>query len=258
MSRSKRNHERLIPSQDAADDPDEVMSEDGRRIVSAIREDIKAMKTEFLAQLNLKTKQIEDLKSEVDLLKDRVSKLEERVEEAEAYERRDSLVISGPNVPPGVPGENCVALACDLFKAALKINMQTTDISTAHRVGKRPGNQEVDKRNIIVKLCRRDVKGDILNACRQLKPKFYVNESLTPIRNSIMYVLRHAKKKPGSKVVGCTSIGGRVFAWVKSVDGSQHGSRNRRVPINTRNELETFCSEVLNEPVTNYIGGWQL
>ena len=62
----------------------------------------------------------------------------------------------------------------------LKINVSSTDISTAHRVDKKTSNQQVDKRNIIMKLCRRGLKGDVLRACRQLKPDFYINESLTP------------------------------------------------------------------------------
>ena len=218
---------------------------------------MKKLKLEFLEQLHLKTIQIEELSHTVKALKDRVSKLEERVEDSEAYERKDTLIISGANIPPVIPGENCVSLVCDLFKSSLKLNVQPTDISTAHRVGKKPLNQQVDRRNIILKLCRRDVKADILHACRQLKPKFYVNESLTPTRNSIMYVLRCARKKPQSKVIGCSSIGGRVFAWIKSPNGAQMDNRNRRVPINTRSELETFCIDVLEEPLSNYIERWQ-
>ena len=131
--------------------------------------------------------------------------------------------------------------------------MQPTDISTARRIGKKPLNQQVDKRNIILKLRRRDVKADILYACRQLKPRFYVNESLIPTRNSIIYVLRCVKKKPQAKVIGYSLIGGRVFAWIKVPNGTQMDNRNRRVPDNTSSELETFCKDVVEEPLYNYI-----
>ena len=128
------------------------------------------------------------------ILKKRVSRLEERVEKAEAYERKDTLVISGKNVSSVVPGENCVPLVCDLLKYAL--NVSKTDLSTAHRIGPKPINQQQDNKSIIMKLCRRDVKADILNACRQLKPRdLYMNESLTPTRSTIMYMLRSAMKK---------------------------------------------------------------
>ena len=86
------------------------MSEDGRRIVMAIREDMKKLKLEFLEQLHLKSIQMEELTHTLEALKDRVSKLEERVEDSEAYERKDTLIISGANIPSVAPGKNCVLL----------------------------------------------------------------------------------------------------------------------------------------------------
>ena len=119
-------------------------------------------------------------------------------------------------------------------------------------------NQQVDSRNIIVKLCRRDLKGDILNACRQIKPKdIYINESLTPTRSKIMYILRTAKKKGQARIAGCSSFGGRVFAWVKPAMGEQRDQRTRRVPVNTRTELEAFCRDILQESAADYIENWQ-
>ena len=159
-------------------------------------------------------------------------------------------------MPPVVPGENCVAIACSLFKNQLNLNVQPNDISTAHRLGKKPTNQQMDTRRIILKLCRRDIKGDILKACKQLKPKIYINESLTPVRSTIMYILRRAKKNPHSKVVGCSSSGGRVFAYVKASDAAQQDARDKRVPVNTYSELQAFCQDVLKEPLANYVDRW--
>ena len=195
MSRRKYQQEKILSSQESIHDISEL-SEDGKRIVLAIREEMQKVKDELLDQLSIKTKEIAELSNEVATLKERVGRLEERVEEAEAYERRDTLVISGKNVPPVVPGENCVPLVCDLLKSALKLNVSKTDFSTAHRIGSKPVNQQLDNRSIIMKLCRRDIKADILNACRQLKPRdLYMNESLTPTRSTIMYMLRSAMKK---------------------------------------------------------------
>ena len=170
--------------------------------------------------------------------------------------------MSGTNIPAIVPGENCVTLVCDLLKTALKLSIQPSDISTAHRVGRKPVNQQVEKRNNIMKLCRRGIKSDILHACRQWKPKFYINESLTPTQNSIMYVLRCAKKKQQSRVVGFSSIGGRVFAWIRSPNGSQQDGRSRRIPVNMCilyvssiyrriNQIECFIYHLLS--VINFI-----
>ena len=43
---------------------------------------------------------------------------------------------------------------------------------------------------------------------------------------------------------------------VKSSDADQRGVRDRRVPVNTLSDLQTFCAEVLEEPLTNYIDRW--
>lgn len=58
-------------------------------------------------------------------------------------------------------------------------------ISTAYHLGEKPVSPFVDKRSIIFNLCRRDIKRDILNACKELKPKLHVNESLTPTRSTL-------------------------------------------------------------------------
>ena len=217
------------------------LSEDGKRTVSAIRDDRTKMNAEFLEQLRIKTNLVDNLSEEVKVLKIKVSKLEERIEDAEAYERRDILVISGNNVPPEVPSENCVVNACSLLKNQLNLNVQPTDIST---------------QRIILKLCKRDIKSDIFKACRQLKPKIYINESLTPVRSTIMYILRRAKKNPHSKVVGCSSSGGRVFAYVKASDAAQQNARDKRVVVNTYSELQTFCEDVLKKPLANHVDRW--
>ena len=229
------------------------ISEDGKRIVAAIREDFEKLKKEFIERMQEKNTQIETLNKEVTFLKEKVNKLEEKIDDAEAYERRDVLVMSGEAIPPVEAGESTTDIVCELMKNKLNLVIKSGDISTSHRVGKKPSNQKVDRRNIIIKLCRRDIKGDILAACRNIKPNFYVNESLTPVRSSILYVLRQAKKKR-NRLVGCSSMGGRVFAWVTQSDGQ--GDRNVRIPVNTHLELMSFCDDILKDPLSNYIQRW--
>ena len=170
------------------------ISEDGKRIVAAIRLELEKIKVDFVKQINDKMSQIESLTEEVNKLNDKVNKLEEKVEEAEAYERKDSLIFSGEEIPPATPGENCTTVICDLLKSKLKLNVAQTDISIYHRLEKRPSNQRRQE--------KQDLKGDIMSASRNEKPKIYVNENLTPTRKTIMYVLRRAKKV-NSKVTGC-------------------------------------------------------
>ena len=183
----------------------EELSEDGKKIVMAIREDFEKVRAELVKELSEKSAEIKTLNEEMNKLRIKVNKLEEKVDDAEAYERRDTLVFSGEAIPQASDDDNCTSIVCDLVKNKLKVKMTPTDISTAHRIGRRPQNQQADRRNIVVKLCRRDLKRDILFACRNIKPNMYVNENLTPLRSTILYVLRQAKKSHGDKVKGCST-----------------------------------------------------
>ena len=50
----------------------------------------------------------------------------------------------------------------------------------AHRLGPKKNTQGLDKSSIVVKLCRRDTKLDLMKACKTVKPKnIYINESWT-------------------------------------------------------------------------------
>jgi hypothetical protein len=147
-----------------------------------------------------------------------------------------------------------------LVKEKLKLNILPTDISTAHRIGRKPVNQQPDKRNIILKLCRRDIKRDLLYACRQLKPDIYINENLTPARNTILYVLRKLKRAHADKVLGCSSIDGRVYALVKTpgtaAENNTGNTRKNKIFINCHGKLIDFCSNHVNKPLSDFLESW--
>ena len=112
------------------------------------------------------------LKNEVTALRKYVVALEDRLEEAEAYERRDTIVLSGTELPAATDGENTANTVCSLMKEKVEIVIKkNSDISVLHRLGKKPATQSQDKRSIIVKLCRRDTK-------HQLKPHSHKKHSL--------------------------------------------------------------------------------
>ena len=95
------------------------------------------------------------------------------------------------------------------------------------------------------KLCRRDLKYDILSACRQQKPTFFINESLTPTRNRVLYILRRAKQKYPLKIKSVRAYEGSVSAYLSPVGRETPGilplSQLRRVTINTRRQLWIGC-----------------
>ena len=210
------------------------------------------MKTHFQIEMKKRDDAIAILKQENKTIQDHVARLEEKIDDAEAYERRDCVVVSGESVPPAQTGENCIEVSCSLLREKLNLNIGPTDISTAHRMGKKPSVQGPDRRKIILKLCRRDLKKDILQACKQVKPGFFVNESLTPARNTILFALRQMKRATNSPVKGTATIDGRVFVWVETPGAS----RDLRVAVNTRAKLMQFSLQYMNKPLSEYVTEW--
>lgn len=256
-SNSRKIHEdNSLADQQAENDNDQDVSEDGKYVVAKIKAELSKLRSEFSDMLAAKCQEITALKSEVDLLKDKVARLEERSDESDAYERKDSLIFSGDALPAFATGENCTNVVCSLVKEKLKINISPTDVSSSHRLGKKPLTQQADRRNIIVKLCRKDLKHDILLACRDVKPNMYVNENLTPARNTIMYVLRQIRRKHSDLISGCFSQDGRVFVWVKPSQDASTGSRNVRVAVNSHSGLDQFCLQYVGKPLATFLDKW--
>ena len=139
------------------------------KFIAVKEREIACLKTEISnLQLNIafKDTEIKDLQQRVDVL-------EEQVDANSAYERRETLIISG-NIPAATINGNCSNIVTSLLKNDVKLQLRLDDISTADRIGKKPISHAPDKRSIIFKLCRRDLKYDILNACKESKPSFYI------------------------------------------------------------------------------------
>lgn len=114
---------------------------------------------------------------------ERITQLENEVEEVNLYERRDTIIISGPNLPIEEQNESTVDKTISIIKDNLHLNIEHKDIKVAHRLGSR--NTQNNNRPIIVKLHSRQQKYDIMRAYVTVKPNLYVNESLTPKRRSL-------------------------------------------------------------------------
>ena len=201
--------------------------------------------------LKVKDNKVTELKKQVNALESKVEKLENNLDETSQYERRDTIIVSGPSIPISSSGENCKTIVRDLLREKLSMNINAEDISTAHRIGKQQRNGTEDRRNIILKLCRRDLVHEIYANCRTMKPNFYVNDSLTPLRSKICYVLRQVKKKFPLIVKGCRSFNGvpRVFIHNKGPSTRQRSATNSNdlgINIATKLELEMFVREHLN------------
>jgi len=213
------------------------MSEDGKKIV-------RYLTAYFDSLLKSKLDKMDDMKAHIQSLESRIQKLEESADDASAYERRDTLIMSG-NVPPVLPGEDCKKIVIDLLKNGCNLIIGPQDISVAHRVGSKPKRQGPDLRKIMFKLVRRDLKTDILGACKSSRPDFFINESLTPIRDKIFFILRKATKKYPRIIHHCKTFDGNVTVFLQSVGPMRGISRLQKVTVNTRRKLTEFLTTKL-------------
>ena len=190
----------------------------------------------------------------------RLDNLEQQIDNNSAYERRDTLVISG-NIPASRPNENCIEIVRNIIKDQTRVIIDVNDISTAHRLGRRPDNGQEDKRSIIFKLCRRNTKREIIQACKTSKPNFYVNEHLTPTRNTVMFALRKARQINPSKIGVARAHEGNVTVLIPSA-GSSSSSNNdnagtsRRITCNTRTALDEILMQQLNITSDKFVKKW--
>lgn len=164
-------------------------------------------------ELTEKDKQITQLKKDVIEMKDKLADLETQVDDAEQYERRDTIIISGPSLPSETSAENPANTVINTIKDTLKININTNDINIAHRLG--PKHQQTS-RPMIVKLTNRSLKQDIMTACVNIKPNLYINESLTPKRLKIYKQVLHIRKVHKNKFQQCFTKNGRIMIKLKN------------------------------------------
>ena len=160
---------------------------------------------------------LQEMDAEIKRLKNenvqQVARIRSNIDVNEQYERKDTLIISGPTLPPVRNGEKCKDIVRELLRTHTNLVINDGDISIAHRIGKKP-SATPDKRNIIFKLCRRDLVGEIFSACRERQPPFFVNCSLTPTRNKVFYGVRQLKKKFPSIIKRCRTLNGDIVAFV--------------------------------------------
>ena len=214
------------------------------------------LEQKFMTMLQAKNDEIASLNEMVTSLKSKVSKLESSIDDADAYERRDTVIIAGSSIPNETAGEICTNLVTSIVKEKLKLQISPSDISTAHRLGRKNNNQVPDCRNFIVKFCRRDVKKQVIVASRKLRNAgIYVNESLTPLRRSIFNTVRSMKRAHPDLVKGCSSYEGRVYVYTSPANPSQ--TRDRRHLLSSNEDLKEFCREYIKQPLENFLTSMQ-
>ena len=155
----------------------------------------------YQSDFSKQQKEISELKSIVHSLQKSLTEQQEKsksleayIESIDCYQRRETLIISGEDLPPECPKEDSTKVALSLIQSKLHYTIPTNEVSVAHRLGPKLNDK---KRPIIVKFVRRSVKHDIIRKCVQIKPKFGVSESLSPYRRRIYSILRSIKGPRG-------------------------------------------------------------
>ena len=144
-----------------------------------------------------KNHEITLLKADITAKINQISKMEAKLDEQDQYVRRESLIFSGESVPAWKQTEDCTDIITNLVgdKLGADISITSKDVSVAHRLGPKPARTP-DRRSIIIRFCRRNLKYEILNKARSSKPSgLFINESLTPTRQKVTSAIRKAKRE---------------------------------------------------------------
>lgn len=210
------------------------LSEEGKVIVNTI---VKALQN----LLDIKDQKIHYLESRIKTLEKITSDLESQIDDVNQYERRDTLIISGPSLPSETQNENSTEVVVNAIKQTLRINIDPTDINIAHRIGNK--SKQSTMKPIIVKLHSRQKKEDIISACITIKPNLYVNESLTPKRLALFKTIRSIRKAHLHLFKQCYTKDGKIHIKL-SCSNQKHIITNEQTLNDFLDKFPTLRSNV--------------
>lgn len=210
------------------------MIEEMKKEINTLAESVQFMSNKMDESTNLmKTikeelagikKENEQLTAMNRTLNTEVTSLKHRVRALEQYSRKNNVEVNGI---PETPREDVVGLVRDVG-AALGVEIQESDISTAHRV---PSFKKDRPPPLIVQFSRRITRDTVLNkykdkkglTARQINPAFpdkivYVNEHLTPDNKIFLSKLKVKCKEIGYQYAWCRE--GRFF--VRKCQGDRY------------------------------------
>ena len=223
------------------------LSNDSKLLYKALEKSISShiskITEHYDTQLALKDSQIQTLSEKVSNLEsnhttllDKIKILQNELDDAAQYQRRDTLIFSGNIIPSETTDENSTEIVVETIKSHLKVPISINDISIAHRLGK---NRNGFSRPIIVKLISRTKKSQIVQArISQPKPNnngptLYVNESLTPIRRTLLYKLRQLRKSHSGLFKALHTHDGKIIVKLSATN-------DRKYVITTEQHLLDF------------------
>lgn len=237
-----------------------ALNKDNQLLASTIITAVTAyLRQQFDEERSKYEARITNLESEIQTLKEKSESdkqsFRDKSDDLENYGRRNTIVLSGSFLPKVTPNENCIDISAKIIAENLGVNGFSREcIDVAHRLGKPRGDGD-DKRSIIVKLCRRENKRRIFQACKIKKPvNLYINESISRTRSTIMYVLRKARQDFPNKFGICRTEDGNVKIMLPS---PENPSRMMKETVNTRQALDVLLRTKINRTSQHFNARWE-
>lgn len=182
-----------------------VTAEVETRIMAAVEAKLLAAFESKISETNAKMAVIVDKLKKTECENVELSR---RVESMERYQRQDNLMIHGiketsyaerassmqtrssdsQDIQLSEPSKATEETVVNFCRDILNVTVTPSDISVAHRLGRRSGQQNNTPLPIIVKFTNRKVRQNILAARKSLRtsaPGVYVNENLTTTDSEI-------------------------------------------------------------------------
>ena len=168
---------------------------------------LTAKNTELMAKIT-------SLENRMSSLESHVKSIHHHLDDVDQYERRDTVIISGNDLPEETATEAAAEVALTTLNRTLDLNLNMADINVAHRLGRKNNR----KRPIIIKLHSRTKKSLIIKRCISKRPQLYVNESLTPSRRRIYSKLLVIRKNNPGLIQQLHTNDGNIFIRIQGAE----------------------------------------
>ena len=184
-------------------------------------------------------KQMLKLENNQNLLERKFNQLLAKFDDLENYTRRETIVISGKCIPNEEPNENTTNIAVRLLQSKINVNIDSSEISVSHRIGKFiPGASNA--RPIILKLLHRSTKYMLMDACIKNRASknlsdFHLNESLSSLRMTLYSDLKQIRWKHKSLFQQLYTRDGVIFVKLTV-------NQKQKYMIKTEDQLLSFLN----------------
>ena len=246
MSRGKKSSrsgtEAVIPPH-VEEEIRNVLSEDDTKVLSELSSEFQVffalMSKVFSTMIKNNANTVGELENKVITLENQVADLNKTVEEhaviiedMQQSAHKGVYLLSGPDVPCGTSNENCKETIQSALKNKLNYNMDLSKITEVHRVGIKDASKAHDFRPIKLRITDDECRHDLLQSFIRVKPRMYLNESLTPQRRSLFHKTRQIRRDHPQLIAQTFTRDGVIY--VKRI------ARGTKVAIKSERNLMIF------------------